>query len=145
MRLSARGQYGVRAIVELARHYPQGPLALGQIAEAQKISATYLERILGRLRHAGLVESRRGAHGGYLLARPPEEITVGQVVRALEGPIAPVGCASEEAAAPCERVETCRARRVWLRLRNGIAATLDGMTVADLLADPHGPATPLAE
>ena len=133
MRLSARGQYGVRAIVELARHYQSGPVPLGRIAEAQEISATYLERILGQLRRAGLVESRRGAHGGYTLAHPPHKITVGQVVRALEGPIAPVECASEESTTCCDRAKTCRARQAWLRLRNGIAATLDGITIADLI------------
>jgi Rrf2 family protein len=139
MRLSARGQYGVRAIVELARHYDLGPVPLRQIAKAQEISPSYLEQILRTLRLCDLVESRRGAHGGYRLARSPREITVGQVLRALEGPIAPAICASEDQSSPCDRVENCSTRIAWLRLRDGIAAALDGMTIADLVVGPTHP------
>jgi Rrf2 family protein len=139
MRLSARGQYGVRAVVELARHYDLGPTPLRQIAKAQEISSSYLEQILRQLRRCGLVESRRGAHGGYFLARSPREITVGQVLRALEGPIAPAACASEGESRPCERVDNCSTRIAWLRLRDGIAAALDGMTIADLVVGTTSP------
>ncbi len=133
MRLSARGQYGVRAVVELAAHQRQEPLSLRELAEIQGVSSSYLEQILGTLRRAGLIDSARGAHGGYHLARPPEEITVGQVVRALDGPIAPVACASEEEAPACDHVVGCPTRAAWLRLRDGIAAALDGTTIADLI------------
>lgn len=135
MRLSARGQYGVRALVELARHHCHGPLPLHQIAQNQRISPSYLERILRILRQAGLVQSVRGAHGGYYLAQTPQEITVGQVVRALEGPIAPVDCVAEGNSPPCERVQHCSTRLAWLRLRDGIAAALDALTLADLIAE----------
>lgn len=141
MRISARGQYGVRAVVALAHYYPEGPLPLRTIAEEQDISASYLEQILGMLRRAGVVDSTRGAHGGYQLTRSPREITVGQVIRALEGPIAPVECVAEEGAAPCERSTICCTRTAWLRLREGIARALDATTIADLLAEgPHLPA-----
>jgi len=135
MRLSARGQYGVRALVELARHYCHGPLPLQQIAQNQRISPSYLERVLRILRQSGLVQSVRGAHGGYYLAQAPQEITVGQVVRALEGPISPVDCVSEGNPSPCEQVQHCSTRLAWLRLRDGIAAALDALTLADLIAE----------
>ncbi len=134
MRLSARGQYGVRAVVELACHYRCGPLPMHRLTLAQEASPAYLERILRTLRQAGLVSSTRGARGGYSLARPPEEITVGQVVRALDGPIAPVACATEAGPPGCERAAICPTRQAWLRLRDGIAAALDGTTIAELLA-----------
>jgi Rrf2 family cysteine metabolism transcriptional repressor len=133
MRLSARGQYGVRAVVELAGNYRHGPLPLRGLVLAQEVSPSYLEHILRTLRQAGLVASTRGAHGGYCLARPPQQITVGQVVRALDGPIAPVACASESGPAPCDRAVQCPTRKAWLRLRDGIAAALDGTTIAELL------------
>ncbi len=135
MRLSARGQYGLRAVVELAGAYWRGPLPLRQIARAQELSPAYLEQIMLALRRAGLVVSARGARGGYALARPPQEITVGQVVRALEGPIAPVACASEEDGVPCHRAPNCPARRAWLRLRDGIVRALDTTTIAELLQE----------
>jgi Rrf2 family protein len=90
MKLSTREQYGVRAMVELARFYGQGPLPLTEVSRLQNISLAYLEQIVASLREAELVVSTRGAHGGYHLAREPQAITVGDVLRALEGPIAPV-------------------------------------------------------
>ena len=133
MRLSARGQYGVRAVIELACNYWHGPLPLREIVRLQEVSPSYLEQILQTLRQAGLVVATRGAHGGYQLARPPEEVTVGQVVRALDGPIAPVACVSEERPATCDQAAVCPSRRAWLRLRDGIAAALDGTTIAELI------------
>ncbi len=143
MRLSARGQYGVRAVVELAARYRRGPWPLREIAAAQGVSPSYLERVLRRLRQAGLIESTRGAHGGYRLARPPEEVTVGQVLRALEGPIAPVACVAENDPQPCNHVGDCRSRLAWLRLRDSIAAALDRTTIADLVDEvcPEGQTT----
>jgi len=133
MRLSARGQYGVRAVVELAGSYWRGPLPLRAIVHAQQVPPSYMEQILRTLRQAGLVVTVRGAHGGYRLARPPQEITVGQVVRAVDGPIAPVACASEDGPAACNHAADCITRNAWLRLRDGIAAALDSMTIADLV------------
>jgi Rrf2 family protein len=133
MHLSARGQYGVRAVIALACSYQRGPLPLREIVRTQETPPSYLEQILRTLRQAGLVVATRGAHGGYRLARAPQDITVGQVIRALDGPIAPVACVSEGQPAACEQAAICPSRRAWLRLRDGIAAALDGTTIAELI------------
>ncbi len=133
MRLSTRGEYGLRTMTSLAKFYPSGPVSLGQIARDENISLAYLEQLIGHLRRKGLVTSTRGARGGYTLARPPEQIKVGDVVRAVEGPIAPVDCVSEEEPeCKCEHQSDCRTRVVWERLRDTIAETLDSTTLADL-------------
>lgn len=132
MRLSTRGRYGLRAAYELAAHYGKGPLSLKTIAEKEEISEHYLEQLMGALRKAGLVTSVRGAQGGYELVRHPAEISVGDVIRALEGPIAPVECVDEFSPAPCDHVATCVTRLVWEKLRDSIVQVLDGMTLQDL-------------
>jgi Rrf2 family cysteine metabolism transcriptional repressor len=134
MKLSTREQYGVRAMVELARFYGQGPLPLAEVSRLQNISLAYLEQIVAPLREAGLVMSTRGAHGGYHLAHEPQAITVGDVLRALEGPIAPVQCVSEVRQADrCEREEVCLTRSVWEKVRDSIVNALDSTTLADLI------------
>jgi Rrf2 family protein len=121
-------------MVELARFYGQGPLPLAEVSRLQNISLAYLEQIVAPLREAELVVSTRGAHGGYHLARDPQAITVGDVLRALEGPIAPVQCVSEVRQADrCEREEVCLTRLVWEKVRNGIVTALDSTTLADLI------------
>ena len=95
MKLSARVEYGVRAMAVLAIYYQTGPLPLREIAEQEKISLKFLEQIFPDLKKANLVESARGSRGGYMLSRPPDEIKVGDIVRAVEGPITPVDCLSE--------------------------------------------------
>jgi Rrf2 family protein len=133
MKLSTREQYGVRAMVELARSYGQGPLPLAKVSRLQDISLAYLEQIVASLREAELVVSTRGAHGGYHLAREPQAITVGDVLRALEGPIAPVVCASEvRQTGRCEREKVCLTRPVWEKVRDSIVIALDSTTLADL-------------
>ncbi len=133
MRLSTRGEYGVKAMIDLALHYGEGPIALKSVAERQLISEHYLEQLIASLRKAGLVTSVRGAQGGYELARPPGEITVGDVVRVLEGPIAPVECVDESLeGSNCIQSESCVTRIVWKRLRDSIAQVLDSTTLADL-------------
>jgi Rrf2 family cysteine metabolism transcriptional repressor len=134
MRLSTREQYGVRAMVELARSYGQGPLPLAEVSRLQNISLAYLEQIVAPLREAGLVVSTRGAHGGYHLGHEPQAITVGDVLRALEGPIAPVQCVSEVRQADrCEREDVCLTRTVWEKVRDSIVTALDSTTLADLI------------
>jgi len=134
MRVSSRGRYGVRAMLELARTYGSGPVTLRKIAESQHISAAYLGQIVGPLRRAGLLTSVRGAQGGYVLAREPQDITLGEVIRAIEGPIAPSRCVSENwRPGDCEREESCSARRLWMGLRDSITRELDSTTLADLL------------
>jgi Rrf2 family protein len=138
MRLSTRGRYGVAAMCELAmRQEIEPPVRLRDIAVAQGISESYLEQLFIGLRRAGLVSSTRGAHGGYVLGRPADEITVGEIVRVLEGPIAPVACADadgEAAGAECARLAPghCHTRRVWVRLAQCMARVLDSVTLGDI-------------
>ncbi len=126
-------------MVELARFYVQGPLPLAKVSRLQDISLAYLEQIVASLREAGLLVSTRGAHGGYHLAREPQAITVGDVLRALEGPIALVVCASEDRqTGRCEREEMCLTRPVWEKVRDSIVTALDSTTLADLTEQTPG-------
>ena len=131
MKITAKEQHGLRAMAELAARYGQGPVPLGEVADAQGISRDYLEQIVPSLRDAGLVQSTRGVHGGYQLAHVPESITVGQVLKALEGEILPIRCLSEETAG-CDRTDVCTARTVWAKVHARVSETLDEMTLADL-------------
>lgn len=115
----------------MALYEGRRPIPLRDISNKEGISLQYLEQLFRDLREAGLVESIRGAKGGYILARSPEEITVGDVVRAVEGPIAPVECLLEDAGC-CERRDVCLTRGAWERLRDSIEVTLDSITLADL-------------
>jgi Rrf2 family cysteine metabolism transcriptional repressor len=135
MKLSAREQYGLRAMIELGRRHRQGPVSLSDVAQAQSMSLGYLEQIVPLLKDARLVESTRGARGGYELSRAPKEITVGDVVRALEeGCVMPLKCIpggkGDEA---CGRQEVCAARDVWHKIHDGIVEVLDSTTLADLV------------
>jgi Rrf2 family protein len=131
MKISSKEQYGLRAMAELAARYGQGPVPLAKVAQAQGLSRDYLEQIVPALREAGLVQSTRGAHGGYQLARAPETVTVGQVLRALEGEILPLQCVSENAE-ECDRSHMCAARTVWTKVHARVSETLNEMTLADL-------------
>lgn len=132
MRLSTRGHYGLKAVFDLAQHYGPKPVPLKSVAERQHLSENYLEQLMAMLRKAGLVNSVRGAQGGYILAREPGQIKVGDIVRALEGPIAPVYCVSEEEPGFCDEADFCITRTVWARVRDSIASVLDGISLADL-------------
>ena len=135
MRVSAKELYGLRAITELARHFDQGPISLAEVSRTQGISLDYLEQIAASLRKAGLLESRRGAQGGYLLARSPQAITAGDVIRALEGSILPVRCTTEHLerrCTPCHSATECTARNVWQTVSQRLVETLDGIILADL-------------
>lgn len=131
MKVSAKEQYGLRAMAELAQQYGAGPVPLSDIAQAQGMSLDYLEQIVPALRDAGLLSSTRGAKGGYELTRPPDQITVGEILRALSGKILPVGCVDEECE-PCERTSECGARTVWQTIHDQLLGTLDSMRLADL-------------
>src|SRR6478752_2082383 len=135
MKVSTRGEYGVRAMVALAKNYGEGPLSIAAIARESSVPYAYLEQLIVPLRRAGLVESKRGAQGGYSLTRSPELMTVGDVYRVMEGPVAPMDCVSEnEADQTCPLIEGCETRPVWLKVRDSIANTLDSMTLADLIS-----------
>ncbi|MBI4318991.1 MAG: Rrf2 family transcriptional regulator [Chloroflexi bacterium] len=139
MKLSTKGHYGLRAMAELARGYGQGPVSLTEIAEAEALSVAYLEQLIAALRRAGLVTAVRGVHGGYQLARDPKAITVGDVVRVLEGPIAPVECASEDPEGSCcDRETECITRDVWIRMRESIAKVLDSTSLYDVCQSASG-------
>ncbi|MCC6179506.1 MAG: Rrf2 family transcriptional regulator [Chloroflexi bacterium] len=133
MKVSTRVHYGLRAMTELSQAHGHGLISLAEIARTEMLPLAYLEQLIGELRRAGLVEGVRGLHGGYRLTRPPVEITVGEVYRVLEGPIAPVECTAEGYLPhSCEREEGCRSRSVWARVQESISAVLDSTTLADL-------------
>ena len=133
-------------MVQLGRHFGTGPASLAEIAAEEDLPRAYLEQLVMSLRDAGLVVSTRGAHGGYELSREPETIRMGEILRALEGPIAPMICATDdpEHATNCDRSARCTVNLLWVRVRDAITGTLDGMTLAELVpprllpADPPG-------
>ena len=135
MRLSTKGRYGLRAMLDLAIHKDEGPSAIYLVAEREGISDRYLEQIMTALKRAGLVKSIRGPQGGYVLTREPGELTVGQIIRALEGPIAPVDCVSEEHPEQCQRADRCITRLLWAKVRDSIAGVLDSYSLEDLLKE----------
>ena len=124
----------MRAMVALARHYGDGPIALSIVAQESSVPAAYLEQLLGQLRRAGLVMTTRGAHGGYALARDPGSMRVGEVYRVLEGPVAPMECVSEvEPEELCPLLDGCATRVVWLKVRDNIVEALDSTSLGDLI------------
>jgi Rrf2 family protein len=134
--ISKRTQYGLKAMLNLARRYRTGPALIAAIADEEKIPLKFLEVILLELKGQGLLESKKGKGGGYHLSRPPSTITIGSVIRMLEGPLAPLPCASETAFRPCPEckdVETCGTRIIMRQVRDAIASVLDKTTLADLL------------
>ncbi len=151
MIFSAKAEYGVRLMVELARQSGEGPVSLKAIAEAEELPASYLEHVVARLRKAGLVVSSRGAHGGYSLARPAEEIAMDEVVLALEGAIAPMDCfvSLPPARVACshggDAGRACSTRLLWLRVQSGVIRALQGTSLAELVEfAPGGAARPNA-
>jgi Rrf2 family cysteine metabolism transcriptional repressor len=134
VKLSTKGRYGVSAMYDLAVHHGQGPISLKSVALRQGISEHYLEQLMGTLRKAGYVKSVRGAQGGYTLTKQPAEITVGDIIRIMEGPTAPVDCllADAENNKYCMRAGHCVTRGVWAKVRDSIDAVLDSITLADL-------------
>jgi Rrf2 family cysteine metabolism transcriptional repressor len=147
---STKGEYGVRLMVQLGRHFGTGPASLAEIAAEEDLPRAYLEQLVISLRDAGLVTSTRGAHGGYELARNPADIRMGEILRALEGPIAPMICATDdpEHAIVCDRSARCTVNVLWVRVRDAVTGALDGMTLADLVpmigAVPAAGAVPVA-
>jgi len=132
LKLSTKGHYGLKAMFDLAQHYGTEPIPLKNVAERQNLPEYYLEQIIAVLRKAGLVRSVRGAQGGYILAKTPGEIRVGDVIRAMEGPIAPVECVSELDPAECDNADFCITRTVWARVRDSIVDVLDSISLGDM-------------
>lgn len=136
-KVSSRGHYGLRLMTELARAQGQGPLSLTEVARVEGLPLPYLEQLVGPLRRAGLVAGTRGLHGGYSLAREPRDITVGQVLRVLEGPVSLVDCTADGYAhGACAREDACFSSALWQRLKVSVDAILDGTTLYDLMFDP---------
>jgi Rrf2 family cysteine metabolism transcriptional repressor len=131
---STKGEYGVRLMVQLGRRYGTGPASLAEIALDEDLPRAYLEQLVTSLRDAGLVVSTRGARGGYELASAPSAIRMSDVLTALEGPIAPMICASDsEDHRSCDRSARCTVNVLWVRVAEAITGTLDGMSLADLV------------
>jgi Rrf2 family protein len=127
-------------MTELAKSYGNGVLSLAEIAEVEQVPVGYLEQVAMPLRRAGLIEATRGARGGYALAVPPSDVTVGAVIRALEGEVAPVEClAVEYTAGSCVRESVCLSRSVWARVKESVDQVLDSMTLADLCSGANAP------
>lgn len=123
MKISTKGRYGLTIMIELAKHHGEGPTSLKTIAQTHGLSEHYLEQLIAPLRNAGLVKSIRGAYGGYVLAKEPESITSGDIIRVLEGPITPVEGIEDE-----EPVK----RQLWIRIRDAVKDVLDNTTLEDL-------------
>lgn len=132
MKFSTKARYGLRAMVELALAYNQGPISVKSIAEHQEISEAYLEQLMSFLTNRGLAKSIRGVQGGYIITKNPSQIKVGDIIRALEGPIAPVDCVNRTDPFACDRYDKCVSRKVWERVRNVIEDSLDSLTLQDL-------------
>jgi Rrf2 family protein len=148
MMFSTKAEYGVRVMVELARRAGESPIPLAEIAAHDGLPLAYLEHLVARLRKAGLVDSRRGSRGGYLLTRAPGEITMAEVVEALEGSIAPIECISQgpDGSIVCSRESSpghvCPTKLLWTRVRFSIVRTLNETTLADLMSTSALPAEP---
>lgn len=125
MKISTKGRYGLTIMMELAAKNGEGPTSLKSIAEKHQLSEHYLEQLIAPLRNAGFVKSIRGAYGGYILSKSPEDITSGDIIRVLEGPISPVDFTDEDDPAK---------RDLWIRIRDSIAEVLDSTTLANLIA-----------
>lgn len=132
MRLSTKGEYASRAMLELSLHYKNGSLHIRDIASAQDIPERFLEQILLVLKRAGYLRSKKGPNGGYYLAKPPSEIRVADVIRTMDGPLAPIDCVSATAYEVCPREDVCGLRWLWKKVRDCIADILESTTFNDL-------------
>jgi Rrf2 family protein len=133
--LSRKARYALRALYALANDDSGGPVLIADLAEREHIPHKFLELILLELRNAGILRSKKGKGGGYALARPPREVTLGQIIRVVDGPLAPIPCVSERAYSRCEECvseESCGTRMVMKEVRDAIAKILDGTTLADV-------------
>jgi Rrf2 family protein len=136
MRVSSKAHYGLRMMTELAKAYGHGPLSLAEIARVESLPLAYLEQLAGGLRRGGLVDSTRGVHGGYVLSRPPEEISVLDVVTVVDGEVAPVECVAHGyETGSCIREGECASRPLWRRLKQSIDSVLSATTLQELVAD----------
>jgi len=140
LKLSNKGIYGIKALYELARHFGGEPINIREISERHGLPVPFLEQVLHKLKLSGLVESRRGVNGGYVLARPPGEITLGDAVRALEGPIALCDCLQHaESEAVSDRMRNCVTSDIYRRLGSIVEQAFDSVTFAELVEEHMEP------
>jgi len=132
MKVSTKGRYGLRAILDISLYQHAGPVTINSIAQRQNISERYLEQLLVTLRQNGLIKSIRGFQGGYILAKEPGAISVGDVIRSLEGPVVPVDCVNDDPET-CSRAEFCVTKKVWEDLKKSMNDVLDSYTLQDLI------------
>ena len=135
MKLSTKGRYGVRLMLDIALHCAAGPVSLRAISKRQDITEKYLWHLINPLKSAGLIESTRGAKGGYVLAKPLSKITIKEIVRVLEGPLTLVKCVDQPDA--CARARGCVARDVWKEVADKISETLESITLKDIVENHH--------
>ena len=133
MRLSTKGRYGLMAMFQLALEFGKGPIPLNNIAEEQGLSESYLEQLFSTLRKDGLINSVRGAQGGYLLAYEPAKITVGQILRSLEGDMAPADCVGDDPMSDCSKEQGCATKIVLVKIKNSIDQVIDSISLADMI------------
>ncbi len=143
MRFSKKSEYALRAMIELTQEFDQGMIQRRELARRQNIPLGFLEMILLSLKNAGLIGSRRGAHGGVFLIKSPREITLGQIIRLLDGPLAPIACVSQTAYQKCQdcpyaATSTCPIQRIMLDVRNAIASVLDHYSLEDFVFPEKG-------
>ena len=135
MKISTKGRYGLRAFIDLAIYSEEAPVSINSISARQDISERYLEQLMAKLKKAGLVKSIRGAGGGYILARKAEEISAGEVLRALEGSLEPVVCAAFHPEEECSVKESCVTKYVWKRINDSINQTVDEISLGQLVEE----------
>ena len=135
MKLSTKGRYGLRAMIDLADYSEESPQSIANIADRQSISDSYLEQLMAKLKKAGLITSIRGAQGGYVLAKPREEISVGDILRALEGNLSPVNCTGLKGDQSCLGSDKCVTKYVWKRIDESIQNAVDTIMLSELVED----------
>ncbi|MGN0244183.1 MAG: RrF2 family transcriptional regulator [Lachnospiraceae bacterium] len=138
MKLSTKGRYGLRAMVDLATHSAKEPVSIQSIANRQAISDCYLEQLFRKLKKSNLITSIRGAQGGYILARSASEISVGDILRSLEGDLAPVECVELNQENTCAGSDSCVTKYVWKRINDSITDTVDSILLSDLIRNQTG-------
>lgn len=134
MKISTKGRYGLMAMFQLALEYGNGPIPLKNIALEQDISDSYLEQLFSKLRKDKLLESVRGAQGGYMLSRAPDEMTVGDILRSLEGDMAPAQCTREDSS-DCLKEDNCASQKVFMKIKNSVDNVIDSITLEDMIKD----------
>ena len=135
MKLSTKGRYGLRALIDLAQHSGPEPVSITSISDRQGISERYLEQLMSMMKKAGLIKSIRGAGGGYVLAKDLEDISVGDVLRALEGSLEPVECSALHPDEGCKAADICVTKYVWQRINESINQTVDEIKLSQLVGE----------